>query len=189
MPRNPLEGDNGPAYGELHVTDVPGHSRPFVTGKVNVSSVQWTRDGRAIAFLSKRGDDEHTSLYTIPVDGGEARRLLDHDASVRGVSFSADGKQIAFLSTEPIDKKQQEYRDQGFNQELYEEDDRPTKVWIAQADGSGNPRALELTGSASSVRWNPVRRQLAVVLAPHSRWSTTATCSSGSRSSTSIRAK
>jgi len=166
VPRNPLQGDNGPAFSELHVTDVAGNSRPFVTGEVNVSSVQWTRDGRAIAFLAKRGNDEHTSLYTIPIDGGEARPLLAHNASIHGVSFSADGKQIAFLATEPLDKQEQEYRDKGFNQELYEEDDCPTKVWIAAADGSGKPRALELTGSASSVRWNPARPQLAVVLAP-----------------------
>ncbi|NQU25852.1 MAG: S9 family peptidase [Candidatus Nealsonbacteria bacterium] len=164
--RNPLDGDNGSAYSELHVTDVQGKSRPFITGKVNVSSVQWTRDGRTIAFLDRRGDDEHTSLYTIPIDGGEARRLLTHDASVHDVQFSADGKQIAFLATEPIAKQAQEYRDKGFNQELYEEDDLPTKVWISAADGSGKPRALELTGSASSVRWNPSGRQLAVVLAP-----------------------
>jgi hypothetical protein len=37
--------------------DRNGRSRPFVTGKVAVSGVQWTPDGRHLAFLTKRADD------------------------------------------------------------------------------------------------------------------------------------
>jgi len=164
--RDPLESDSGLAFVELHVTDSTGQSRPFVTGKVNVSEVQWTTDGRRIAFVAKRGDDAHQSLYELPIDGGEARRLLTHDSDLHGAAFSRDGRRLAFLATEPLGKKQQEYREKGFNQKIYEEDWRPTKVWIAAADGSGKPRGLELSGSASRVAWSPSGRQLAVVLAP-----------------------
>ena len=164
--RHPLEEENGPARVELHVADAAGKPRPFVSGNVNVGGVSWTPDGRAIAFVAKRGDDEHTRLYTVPIDGGEARGVITHDADVRGVAFSRDGKQVAFLASEPTPKPQKEYQDKGFNQEIYEEDWRPAKVWIAAADGSGKPRALELPGSASAVQWRPGGPQLAVVLAP-----------------------
>ena len=164
--RNPLKGENGSAWSELHVVDAAGQTRPFVTGKVNVSGVQWTPDGKGIAFVAKRGDDQQSSLYFLPVDGGEARRMIQHNANIRGVSFTRDGRQVAFLATEPRPKDEQEYRDKGFNQEIYEEDWRPTKVWISAADGSGKPRALDLPGSASLARWSPSARQLAVVLAP-----------------------
>lgn len=166
VPRYPLTEENGPAWVELHVADAAGKSRPFVTGKVNVSGVGWTSDGRAVAFVAKRGDDKHTALYTVPIDGGEARPVIAHDADLHGVAFSRDGKQVAFLATDPIPKAQQEYEEKGFNQEIYEEGWRPTKVWIAAADGSDKPRALELPGSASLVRWRPGGPQLAVVLAP-----------------------
>ena len=56
VPRQPLKDENGPAWVELHVVDTDGNSRPFVTGKVNVSGVQWTPDGKGIAFVAKRGD-------------------------------------------------------------------------------------------------------------------------------------
>ena len=164
--RNPLDQENGPAWTELHLVDAEGKSRPFVTGEVNVTGVQWTPDGRAVAFVAKRGDDEHAGLYLIPSDGGEARRVISHNADLSRAAFSRDGKQVAFLATEPLGKEQQEYKDKGFNQEIYEEDWRPTKVWIASADGSDKPRALELPGSASFVEWSPSQRQLAVVLAP-----------------------
>jgi len=164
--RNPLKEDNGSAWTELHVVDVEGRSRPFVTGKVNVSGVRWTPDGHGIAFVAKRGDDQHASLYVVPIDGGEARRIIAHNADLRGVAFSHDGKKVAFLATEPLSKAQLEYREKGFNQEVYEEDWRPTKVWIAAADGSGKPDSLDLSGSASFVEWSPSGRQLVVVLAP-----------------------
>jgi len=164
--RDPLGGEDGPAWSELHVVDADGKTRPFITGKVNIGQVQWTPDGRAIAFVAKRGDDEYRSLYIMPIDGGEARRTITHDADLHGVSFSRDGKQVAFLATEPLSQEQKEYREKGFDQQIYEEDWRPTKVWIAAADGSDAPRAIELSGSASFVQWCPTKRQLAVVLAP-----------------------
>jgi len=164
--RNPLRGENGAAWIELHVTDTRGNSRPFVTGEVNVSGIQWTRDGRGIAFLAKRGDDEQPSLYIVPIDGGEARRVNTHETGLGGVAFSHDGKRVAFLATESLPKQQQEYQDKGFNQKVFEEDWRPTKVWVASSDGSDKARALDLNGSASVVQWSPTGTELAVVLAP-----------------------
>lgn len=166
VPRNPLAGDNGPASSELHVVDAKGQSRPFVTGQVSVGDVQWTPDGRSIAFLSRRGAASTTDLYTIAVDGGEARRVIALDTDIRAAEYSADGQWLALLAAEPQRKDEKESREKGFNQEVYEEDWRAVKVWIAAAAGDGQPRRLELPGSASAVAWSPSGRQLAVVLAP-----------------------
>jgi dipeptidyl aminopeptidase/acylaminoacyl peptidase len=168
VPRDPLNGENGPAFTELHVVDAGGSTRPFVTGRVNVSGVQWHPDGRQIAFLAKRSGDEHTSLYTIPIDGGEARRVTSHGSDLRAFAFHPDGSQLAFLASDPLPKERQDYLDQGFNQQVYEEDWRPSRVWIAATGGSEPPRSLDLEGSASFVQWSPTARQLAVVLAPTS---------------------
>lgn len=166
--RDPLSDENGPAWMELHVVDRQGHSRPFVSGKVNVSRLQWTPDGNQVAFLTKRGDDSHTALYTIPVDGGEARRLLQHGADIQQFAFDRDGQQLAFLAVEPVAKEQQTYREKGFTQEIYEEDWRPVRLWITAADGSGKPRLVALEGSLSAVSWSPDGSRLAVVSAPRS---------------------
>jgi dipeptidyl aminopeptidase/acylaminoacyl peptidase len=164
--RDPLKDENGSPWVELHVADAAGKSRPFVAGEVNVAGVQWTPDGTGIAFTSKRAGDENASLYVIPIDGGEARRVIAHESSLSGATFSRDGKQVAFLAGESRSKQQDEWRAKGFNQEIYEEDWRPTKVWLAAADGSGKPRALDLEGSVHDVRFSPSGTELAVVLAP-----------------------
>ncbi len=162
----PLEEEDGRARVELHVVDVSGNARPFITADVSISSVQWTPDGKAIAYLAKRDEDKHTGIYTIPIDGGESRRLVEHDADVSGFSFAASDDRVAFLAKEAIPQKREEYREKGFDQEIYEEDWRPTKVWIADRSGRKTPHALDLPGSASYVEWSSSGRQLAVVLAP-----------------------
>lgn len=164
--RDPMKDEDGSAWTELHVVDAKGESRPYITGKVNVGSVQWTPDGSGIAFLAKRAGDDHTTLHILPIDGGESRPTVRHDTDVSKLAFSVDGKRVAFLAKEPLAKEVLEFQAKGFRQEIYEEDWRPTKVWITSADGSEDARALDLPGSASSVCWRPNSKQLAVVLAP-----------------------
>lgn len=166
VPRMPWNDVDGRAHIELHVVSSAGQSRPFITGAVSIDHMQWTPDGSAIAYLARRGDDKHTSAYLLPVGGGESQRLIEHGANISALSFSADGQRVAFLAKEAIGKDSQESRDKGFNQEIYEEDWQPTRVWIADRGGKGQPRPLDLPGSAFDVQWHPDGRQLAVVLAP-----------------------
>lgn len=163
--RQPLQDADGPAWNELHVVDSQGNSRPFVSGKINVRQIQWTPDGSEIAYIAKRNDDEHASLYVIPIDGGESQRLLQHATSLRGVAFSPVDDRIAFLAQETIPKEEKELGAKGFNQEIYEEDTRPTRVWLTTRQGA-EPVSLELEGHASFVQWSPDGRYLAVVLSP-----------------------
>ncbi len=174
--RRSFEEEDGPAWSELHVVDMHGNSRPFVTGEVNVGSLAWTPDGKGISFLAKRGKDEHKSLYVIPVAGGEARQVLEHSADISEYSWSPDASQVAFLAKKKLDKERKELEEKGFNSRVYEEDLHPTKVWIGAADlnayavtepdDSTPPRMLDLDGSASSLHWSPSGEHLIVARAP-----------------------
>jgi dipeptidyl aminopeptidase/acylaminoacyl peptidase len=172
VPREPFKDDDGLAWAELHVVTADGASRPFVTGPVNVSAVDWRPDGKEISFLAKRGKDEFTSLYAIAADGGEARRVVTHKADITAYAWSPDGSQVAFLAVEPAAKEKKELKDKGFSQQIYEEDWQFVRVWIAPAQPSATgatssePRKLDLTGSASELRWSPAGDRLAVALAP-----------------------
>jgi dipeptidyl aminopeptidase/acylaminoacyl peptidase len=173
VPRIPFEDDDGSSWSELHVIDLAtGVTTPFITGETSVRSIEWTPDGKGIAFLAKRGSDEHTSLYVIPIAGGEAQRAFGlEDRSVGRYSFSPDGKSVAVTATEPKAKDRKDQEKKGFKQEIYEEDWRPTEVWVGklpQQDGQDGeaPRRLALDGSVYQVHWSPVGDRLAISIAP-----------------------
>ncbi len=167
VPRPPLAEKDGPAWAELHVVDASGVSHRYVTGQVNVGGVAWKPDGKRISFLAKREGDEHRSLYVIPVDGGEARRSLAFETDITAYSWSPDGKRVAFLAAMPEPAEKKKLKEKGFSQQIYEEDVPPVHVWIAAVgEKAEKPRALELAGSASELRWSPVDNRLVVALAP-----------------------
>jgi len=167
VPRTLLEDEeDGTSWAELHVLDAEGNSRPFITGQVNVGSVGWTPDGKGISFVAKRLGDDERSLYVIPVDGGEARRVVEHVTGVGGYSFNGDGSQVAFLAVEEVDEDVESLREKGFKQEIYEEDGLFTRVWVKSVDGDDEARMLDLEGSASELHWSPVDARLVVGLQP-----------------------
>ena len=168
-PRVPGRDPDGPAWAELYVLDgATGRSVPFVVREVNVRAVAFTPDGRRVSFLAQRSGDEHQALYVISLSGGEAVKVLEHATSIRSYSWSPDGKRVAFTAVEPEDPVVEKLRSQGFNQEIYEEDRRAVRVWVATLE-DGKPVAvkmLSLPGSASTLRWSPTGPELAVCLAP-----------------------
>lgn len=167
VPRQPVEEKDGPAWTELHVADQDGHSRPYVIGQVNVGGVEWTPDGKGISFLAKREGDEHRALYVIPADGGEARRVLAHGSDITAYSWSSDGKRVAFLAADPEPEAKKKLEEEGFSQQIYEEEIPFVRVWVAAPGEKENkPRMLDLPGSASELHWSPAGAQLAVALAP-----------------------
>jgi dipeptidyl aminopeptidase/acylaminoacyl peptidase len=60
-------------------------------------AAQYSPDGRWIAFLSDRGDDETTQVWRMPADGGEAQALTGFKGSVSEFAWSPDSKQLALI--------------------------------------------------------------------------------------------
>ena len=169
IPRVPFEEEDGPAWEELHVAGRDGESRPFVTGQVNVAAVRWTRDGRGIAFLAKRGADATRAIHVVPFAGGESRRLVKHETDIVAFDLSDDGSKVAFIARPETPKARQDLAKKGFNQEIYEESIQPQALLVADLkDGgvTGTPRPIELPGHPSSVAWSPDGSRLLVIHAP-----------------------
>lgn len=173
VPRVPLQEDDGAAWEELHVVSADGRSRPFVTGQVNVTSPKWMPDGRAITFIARRTGDPARALYLLPLDGGEARRLVSRATDIASYAVAPDGKRVAFVARPVRPKQREDLERKGFSQEVYEEALVNSKIWIAAvpespvAGGSSeSARELDLPGSASYVSWSPDGSRLLVILAP-----------------------
>ncbi len=167
VPRDLRTDKDGAAWEELYVVDADGRSRPYVTGEVNVSTVRWTPDGRAITYLARRGEDEKRALYEIPLDGGESRKIAEHGADIANYELDPSGQRLLFLATEPTPKAIESLRKKGFTQEVYTESKEPVCVWVRAVDAPDSlAKRLDLTGSASEAHWSPDGGKIALCLAP-----------------------
>ncbi|MBL9135068.1 MAG: S9 family peptidase [Verrucomicrobiales bacterium] len=170
VPRQPGIDDDGEPWTELWVLTLStGETRPFISGKVNVSKPCWTKDGKGIAFLAKRGDDKFKALYWIPIDGGEARKAAElPKTDVSDFSLAPDHPEVALIGTPPEEEARKKLKDKGFKQEIFEEDLRNARLWIARRFDTTKalPRSLELTGSVRAVQWSPAGGALAVAISP-----------------------
>jgi dipeptidyl aminopeptidase/acylaminoacyl peptidase len=167
VPREAGVEEDGGAWSELWLADFEGGTpRRFVGPKSEFSALEWTPDGRALAFLARRGDDKSNSLYLLARDGGEARRAARLEGGISGFSLAPDGKRVALLGAGAPPAARKKEQDKGFKEEVYEEDWRPARVWIANLFEEGSAKPLELEGSAFSMHWNPLDDRLAVALAP-----------------------
>ena len=167
VPRAPGVEEDGGAWSELWLEDFAGGKpRRFLGPKGEFSAPEWTADGRGIAFLARRGDDKAAALYILPADGGEARRAALLPNGISGYSLAPDGKHVALLGAAPLPAARKREQDRGFKEEVYEEDWRPTQVFIATLFDEASAKALTLPGSVFSVHWSPNDERIAVALAP-----------------------
>jgi len=167
VPRDLTDDEDGPAWSELHVLGPDGASVPFITGSVNVGSIAWRPEHDVISFLAKRGNDEHSGLYAIPLDGGEAMRLATLPAGISAYSFSPDGQHVALIGTPPIDDERQALADRGFNQVIFEEDLRERELYLVDlAAADAEPELIDIDGSVQQVRWSPDGERLALSVTP-----------------------
>jgi len=164
VPQDPFKSNDGP-WTELHVVDLgTRQSRPFITGEVHVSSIAWLPDGESISFLTRRENDRYTTLYTIPVRGGEARVAVSLDRSVGAYDWHPDGKHVAFISSEP---REQPTTTLPYAPQVYEEDEMDRKIWIVEAfSPDAEARMLDHPGTAYQLQWNPTGTRLAATIAP-----------------------
>lgn len=167
-PRNILAGeDDGPSDIELYVASGPGESRGFITGVGRVGGLAWAPDGSALTFLARREGDAATTLYQLPVNGGEATRLFSHATSIGSYVISPDGETLYFIAAPEPDADTEALRSRGFRANVFEENPVMTQVWRASLDGTGaDAMAFDLPGHPSDLVISEDGERLAVALAP-----------------------
>ncbi len=141
-----------------------GEIRALTNGNAQDSAPHWSPDGKTVAFRSTRNGN--AQIFTIPVDGGEARALTALPQGITdGPIWSPDGKQLAFAAP-----SQQEPPDLALpyrlNRHVYRFDKAGyvdgivTDLFVIDADG-GEPRALTADHYHNSAPvWSPDGREL-----------------------------
>jgi len=140
----------------IWVAPVDGSSEPtqFTAGARRDGNPRWSPDGKWLAFTSNRGEEKKTqaSLYVIPAQGGEPRKLTDLKESVESISWSPDSTRLAFTSRVPDEAYEEEdekrRKPRRFTRLFHKLDsvgwtgDRRTQIFVVDVDGDGDARQL-----------------------------------------------
>jgi dipeptidyl aminopeptidase/acylaminoacyl peptidase len=96
-----MEKDKRP--GNLWLAKWDGsENRALTFGNKGAKHPRWSPDGKWIAFLSGREDDnENDQLWLLPVGGGEAEKLTDAKAGIDDFTWAPDSKRIALVVLDP----------------------------------------------------------------------------------------
>ncbi len=112
----------GSAYRNLFlISRAGGEARPFVTGKQSVRGVQWSPDGKYLAFLMARGKKAKTQVWRIPAKGGEATQITSSETGVLSYGWHPDGGKIAYVAKTAKSVREKELKKKGYGFVFYEE--------------------------------------------------------------------
>lgn len=160
--------DPGGAYSELYLVSVKtGEIRPFVTGKVSVSSPLFSPDGSKLAFMTARGEKAKNQVWMMPVDGGEAVQVTDSETGVGSFRWHPTGESIAYRALEPKCKKLEKLEKKGFEFIYYEENLRNNNIYsIGVGRGGGVGDAEQLTSGVNvvSFEFSPCGKRIAAAV-------------------------
>jgi Tol biopolymer transport system component len=82
--------------GHMYVLPADGGQPRQVTQKTPSYYHGWSPDGKTLAYCARR--EGNFDIYSIPVEGGEEKRLTTHPGYDDGPDYSPDGKWIYFNS-------------------------------------------------------------------------------------------
>jgi dipeptidyl aminopeptidase/acylaminoacyl peptidase len=160
----PAKGESRPRHIWLY-DRASGAIRQFTYSAKTESSPRWSPDGKQLAFLSNR--DEEQQIYVMRADGGEARGLTKGKRAVKQFEWSPDGKQMAFLApdakTEAEEKKEKDKDDA----RVVDKADKHARLWLLTPD-TGEAKALtESNWEISEAAWHPAASGLMLIATDH----------------------
>ena len=160
----------GGAYAELWlVSTKTGEQRPFITGKVNASGLQFSPDGSRIAFLMARGDKAKAQVWMISTAGGEASQITSVETGVSTFRWHPKGDLIAYVATTPQSKSEKELDKKGYGFIFYEENLKDRNLYVLKVGGDGGVGdAEQITKDCSvwSFEWSPDGATIAAAISP-----------------------
>lgn len=147
--RDILNGEeNGRALSEIRIASSASQNSLYIPEDMGASSLAW-KDSSTLAFLARGKGDEHTSLYTININGGAPEKLFSWDESIRAYDFADNGQVLFFSAREEADPKTQKLRKMGFDANIIDEEFRFTELYRYDMT-AGETMSFNFDGQVSS---------------------------------------
>src|SRR5580658_4486770 len=139
--------------------------RQFTYSAKDEFSPRWSPDGKQLAFLSNREDQQQ--VYVMRADGGEASAVTKGKRSVSNFAWSPDGKQIAFLApdtkTDGEEKKEKDKDDA----HVADKEDKQPRLWLLTLATSEAKALSDSKWEISELAWLPSGDRIIVSATDH----------------------
>lgn len=157
---------DGSAKSSLYLKRTDAEPVLFAAGDNSISRPHFSPDGQTVYFLTRRGEDKQSSLYSISLSGGEATKVFSHETSIGDYAISPDGNTLYFVATEK-DEDTSDLEDKGFNAYAFEEDLDEAALWSVSL-GVDDAEATKLFEDkhVTGVEISPNGRRLVITAVP-----------------------
>lgn len=132
------------AYGsDLYLAELAtGKSLKLTASRKLVSGAEWSPDSRRLAFLSNR--DGKQQIYVIPVGGGEAMQVTDHETAVGDFEWR-DASTMYFVAPDAESAAAKERKKQYGELSVIDDDYAMSHVWRVTVGESLKQKADRIT--------------------------------------------
>ncbi|HEY2462378.1 MAG TPA: S9 family peptidase [Candidatus Acidoferrum sp.] len=129
------------------------------------SSPRWSPDGKQLAFLSNRGEQQQ--IYLMQMGGGEAAAITKGKRSVGRFEWSPDGKEIAFVAPDAKSEEEEKKEKDKDDARVVDKDTKHGRIWLLNV-ASGETRAItKANWEVGEITWMPDGKILIVKATDH----------------------
>jgi dipeptidyl aminopeptidase/acylaminoacyl peptidase len=145
---------------QLWMVPVAGEAsaaRQFTRGEKSVSNVEWSPDGKLLAFTMDAGDekDAKPQVWFMYADGGEPWQVTKHKSGVRGFQFSPDGKTLLLTAAVSPSEEEEKRSKQKDDAVVVDHEFKMAQLWTWSVATNEEKQLTKGDVTVSDAHWSP----------------------------------
>ncbi|HKV23900.1 MAG TPA: S9 family peptidase [Candidatus Acidoferrum sp.] len=151
-------------------------ARQFTRGEKSVSNIEWSPDGKILAFTMEAGEekDAKPQVWFMYVDGGEPWQVTKHKSGVRGFQISPDGKTLLLTATVPPSETEEKRLKEKDDAVVVDRDFKMAQLWTWDVATGQEKQITKGDYTVSDPRWSPDGAHISFTTNPTPRLDDTA---------------
>ncbi len=132
-------------------------ARQFTRGEKGVSNLEWSPDGKLLAFTRASGDDKDAKpqVWFMHPDGGEPWQVTKHKAGVRAFTFSPDSKTLLLTATAPPSEDEETRTKHKDDAVVVDHDYKMAQLWTWNISSGDEKQITHGDYTVSDARYSP----------------------------------
>ncbi len=149
---DPLTGEKQTRH--IWLYDKPSNKvRQLTSSEKSDTSPRWSPDGKQLAFLSNRGEQQQ--IYVLRMEGGEAAAVTKGKVGVEVFAWSPDGRSIAFLAPNPRTEAEEKKEKDKDDERVVDRDDKYARLRVLDLAKREERTLTESTWKVEELQWLP----------------------------------